>query len=135
MTHQISRRRFLATTSAGFAAATLPRWAGADTPARTLAATSRTLDINGRAATAFGLENAAGGQGLILDPGERFRVTLENRLDEPTLIHWHGQIPPNEQDGVPDAPMPALAPGAGRDYDFEPISGTHWMHSHIPEQG
>ena len=134
MTYPISRRRFMATTSAGLMAATLPGWTLADAPARTLAAGTRTHDINGHAASAFGLENTAGGQGLILDPGERFRVTLANRLDEETIIHWHGQIPPVEQDGVPDAPMPALAPGETRDYDFEALPGTHWMHSHFPKQ-
>lgn len=134
MTLSLSRRRFLATTSATLAAASLPRWAMAEAPRHSLVAGSRTLDINGRAATAFGLKNSAVGQGLILDPGERFRVALTNRLDAPTIIHWHGQIPPNEQDGVPDAPMPALAPGETRDYDFVPMPGTHWMHSHFPVQ-
>lgn len=134
MTLTFSRRRFLATTSATLAAASLPRWAKAEAPRRSLIAGTRTLDINGRAATAFGLENAAGGQGLILDPAERFRVALTNRLEEDTIIHWHGQIPPNAQDGVPDAPMPALVPGETRDYDFAPMPGTHWMHSHFPVQ-
>jgi FtsP/CotA-like multicopper oxidase with cupredoxin domain len=134
MTLAFSRRRFLATTSAGLAAASLPRWAMAEGQPRSLTAGTRTLDINGRAATVFGLENAAGGQGLILEPGERFRVSLTNRLEEDTIIHWHGQIPPNAQDGVPDAPMPALAPGETRNYDFEPLPGTFWMHSHFPVQ-
>src|SRR5262249_62430720 len=31
--------------------------------------------------------------------GDRFAVTLENRIDEPTLIHWHGLTPPSPQDG------------------------------------
>jgi len=134
MTLTLSRRRFLATTTASLSAASLPRWARAEAPHRSLVARTRTLDINGRAATAFGLENAAGGQGLILDPGERFRVSLTNRLEENTIIHWHGQIPPNAQDGVPDAPMHPLAPGETREYDFEPLPGTHWMHSHFPKQ-
>jgi FtsP/CotA-like multicopper oxidase with cupredoxin domain len=98
-----------------------------------LTATTRTLDIAGRAATVFGLAGA-GGQGLVLDPGQRFRVDLTNDLDVETIIHWHGQIPPNAQDGVPDMPMPLLAPGETRSYDFEPRTGTHWMHSHVPTQ-
>lgn len=75
-----------------------------------LAATTRMLDIGGRAATFFGLAGPSG-QGLILDPGQRFRIDLTNELDIGTIIHWHGQIPPNAQDGVPDMPMPLLAPG------------------------
>ena len=100
----------------------------------TLRAATRTLDINGRAARVYGLENAAGGQGLILDPGQRFAVDLTNDLDVETIIHWHGQIPPNAQDGVPGLPMPLLATGERRSYDFAPMPGTHWMHSHVPVQ-
>ena len=98
-----------------------------------LSAATRTLDIDGRAATVFGLAGP-GGQGLVLDPGQRFRVDLTNDLDVGTIIHWHGQIPPNAQDGVPDMPMPLLAPGETRSYDFEARPGTHWMHSHVPIQ-
>jgi FtsP/CotA-like multicopper oxidase with cupredoxin domain len=98
-----------------------------------LRAVKRTLEVKGRAATVFGLEGPSG-PGLTLDAGQRFMVNLTNELDEPTLIHWHGQIPPNEQDGVPDMPLPALRPGESRAYDFAPRTGTFWMHSHIPFQ-
>ena len=100
----------------------------------TLSATRRTLDIDGRAATVFGLVNGSGGTGLILDPGQRFTVDLTNALDVETLIHWHGQIPPNVQDGVPGMPAPLLKPGETRSYDYAPRPGTHWMHSHVPLQ-
>jgi FtsP/CotA-like multicopper oxidase with cupredoxin domain len=106
--------------------------AGTDIPV--LRATTRTLDINGRAATVLGLVRADGGHGIMLSPGEHFRVRLLNSLAEPTIIHWHGQTPPVEQDGVPDAPLPMLAPGAQRDYGFAPNAGTHWMHAHVPDQ-
>lgn len=136
MSYRYTRRQFMATTAASLAVLSLPSGslAQANSPVRTLRATRRTLDINGRAATAFGLLNDLGDQGLILDPSERFNVRLENELDIDTIIHWHGQIPPNEQDGVPDAPMAALRPGETRNYDFAPLAGTHWMHSHFPVQ-
>lgn len=101
---------------------------------RSLTATTRVLDIKGRAATVFGLVGPDGTPGLVLDEGERFAVSLTNGLDIPTLIHWHGQIPPNVQDGVPDMPAPMLKPGETRDYDFAATPGTHWMHAHIPAQ-
>lgn len=129
-----SRRGFLAASSAAIAVPHLVHATAADpAPALALAASSRTLDINGRAATVFGLAGPAG-QGLVLDPGQLFRVDLTNRLTVPTIIHWHGQIPPNEQDGVPDMPLPLLAPGEMRSFDYIPRSGTHWMHSHVPVQ-
>jgi FtsP/CotA-like multicopper oxidase with cupredoxin domain len=78
--------------------------------------------------------NGSGGAGLILVTSQRFRVDLTNKLDVETLIHWHGQIPPNVQDGVPDMPMPTRARGEIRSYDFAPRPGTNWTHSHIPVQ-
>jgi FtsP/CotA-like multicopper oxidase with cupredoxin domain len=134
MTHTFTRRGFLAAGAALSAAPLLTRAAFAQTSVLSLTAATRTLEVNGRAATVYGLSNATGGAGLILDPGQRFRVDLTNALDTETLIHWHGQIPPNLQDGVPDMPMAKLAPAEMRSYDFEPKPGTHWMHSHIPVQ-
>ena len=129
-----SRRGFLAASAAMLAATQFPIRAGAEeaAPLRLLA-TRRTLDIDGREATVFGL-SGPGGQGLVLDPGQRFRVDLINDLPVPSIVHWHGQIPPNEQDGVPDMPLPLLSPGETRSYDFAPMPGTHWMHSHVPLQ-
>lgn len=133
MTHHLSRRQFLATSASLGALALLPAVARATTPLA-LTATTRTLDIDGRAATVYGVTNPQGGQGLTLNPGEPFRLTLTNDLDIDTILHWHGQIPPNVQDGVPGLPLPALTPGEVRAYDFTPRPGTHWMHSHIPVQ-
>ena len=131
----LTRRSFVATAALTAASLGLPRGALAATDKPLLlTATSRTLDIDGRAATIWGLVNAQGGSGLTLDPGQRFRVDLTNALDVDTIIHWHGQIPPNAQDGVPDIPLPMLKPGEMRAFDFEPMPGTYWMHSHVPVQ-
>lgn len=129
-----SRRGFLAASAAMFAANQFPlRAHGQQAAAIRLTATSRTLDIDGRPATVMGLAGPSG-QGLILDPGQAFRVDLVNELDVATIVHWHGQIPPNMQDGVPDMPQPLLQPGERRSFDFTPLPGTHWMHSHVPIQ-
>ena len=130
----LSRRHMLGIGTAFVLAPALPRRLYAAAPVHTLAATSRTLDIDGRAATVFGLVNEVGGAGLILEPGERFSLRLTNDLAVETLIHWHGQIPPNVQDGVPGLPSALIAPGGSRDYDFAARTGTHWMHAHIPLQ-
>lgn len=82
----------------------------------------------------MGLTKEMGRQGLILDPGQRFRVDLTNALDEEMIIHWHGQIPSNAQDGMPNLPMPLLQQGEMRSYDYAPMPATHWMHSHVPVQ-
>ena len=134
MTHDLSRRGFLAASAAMVAAAALPRFAFAQSAPLRLTAATRVLEIDGKAATVYGLINGAGGQGLILDPGQKFRVDLTNSLDVETIIHWHGQLPPNAQDGVPNLPMPLLKTGETRSFDFAPNPGTHWMHSHVPVQ-
>lgn len=132
----VSRRALLtggaALTMSGHSA--VGRRADAATDMVVLRATTRTLDIDGRPATVLGLLRPDGRHGLVQQPGERFRVRLENRLTERTIIHWHGQTPPYAQDGVGDAPLPLIAAGASRDFDFLPNSGTHWMHAHVPDQ-
>ena len=129
----LTRRGFLAASVALSAPLILPRplWAA---PARRLRATTRTLDIAGRAVTVQSILDDQGRSGVFLDPGEAFRVDLMNELPVDTILHWHGQIPPNAQDGVPDMPLPALKPGETRSFDFAATPGTHWMHSHIAVQ-
>lgn len=132
--HRLSRRGFLAASAALAASLILPAGLRAETPPRLLRTTTRTLDIGGRAVSVKGILNDRGTNGLILNPDEAFRLDLVNELDTPTILHWHGQIPPNAQDGVPDMPQPALAAGERRSFDFAATPGTHWMHSHIPVQ-
>lgn len=129
----LTRRGFLAASAATAASLTMPALMRAQTTRMALSATTRTIDVQGKAATVWGLLDGNGRSGLVLDPGQAFAVDLTNRLEVPTLIHWHGQIPPNAQDGVPDLPMPLLQPGEARAYDFAARPGTHWMHAHIPE--
>ena len=95
-----------------------------------LIARTRSLEVNGRAAKVFRLADEAGHPGLILAPGERFQVELANQTADHTIIHWHGQIPPWTQDGFPWPQTPPLAPATTRTYDYVPIPGTYWMHSH-----
>ena len=129
----LSRRGFLAASAATAASLILPARARAQSARMSLTATTRTLDVRGKAATVWGLLDGNGRSGLVLDPGQAFAVDLANTLAEATIIHWHGQIPPNVQDGVPDMPMATLQPGESHAYDFAARPGTHWMHAHIPE--
>ncbi len=96
---------------------------------------SRTIEVNGRAATVLGLTDAGNKPGLILDAGSMFDIVLDNKLAEDTMIHWHGLTPPAEFDGVPDLPMPIIKAGEQRAYRF-PVGagGTHWMHAHTLQE-
>ena len=102
---------------------------------RILKVVNRTLDINGKPASVFGLVGSDNKPGLTFTEGEQFQVALINKLNEPTIIHWHGLRPPYDQDGTPNAPMPLLAAGEIRHYDF-PVgaTGTHWMHAHTLQE-
>lgn len=138
---QISRRQFLASTVAIGAASVVvpliaPRAAWAAAP-RIIRADTRVIEVAGRAAKVFGLVQSDGTHGLAISAVDGFRIRLENALDAPTLIHWHGLTPPFGQDGVPDLPQPLLQPGASYDYSFAVTTpGTHWMHAHtLQEQG
>lgn len=133
----LNRRRFL---TAGIAASAVPSLITSSTlaqtnPARTLRIVKRNIEVNGKSATVFGLLGPDGRPGLSFAAGERFAVQLVNESNEPTIIHWHGLTPPWHQDGVADNPLPLLASGATRDFDF-PLqkSGTNWMHAHTLQE-
>ncbi len=131
MTPTLSRRRLLAAAAGGCAAliSTTSRRALA-TAATRLTVERRTLEVNGKAASVFGIRQPDGTAGLALDPGRRFRVDLLNRSGEDTVIHWHGQTPPYPMDGVADRNRPIVRDGGEAAYDYAPRPGTHWMHSH-----
>jgi FtsP/CotA-like multicopper oxidase with cupredoxin domain len=135
-----SRRQFLLTSLAtasmlaGCKTSSSPSNAGSatttGTKARRLFVDRRSIDVNGRGAVVYGLHQPDGTRGVILDPGERFLVDLSNRLDESTIVHWHGQTPLPAQDGVSEFGIPLIQPGEQRRYDFIARPGTYWMHSH-----
>src|ERR1700704_2879635 len=95
-----------------------------------LTAGTRTLTVNGKPARVFGLIGPNGKPGITLSPGERFPVDLVNRAGTSTIVHWHGQLPPWTQDGFPWPQTPPISAGDTHSYDYAPIAGTYWMHSH-----
>jgi FtsP/CotA-like multicopper oxidase with cupredoxin domain len=91
----------------------------------------RSFQVNGKPASVFDIRQPDGTFGITTEVGKPFRVRLENSIDEPSLIHWHGLTPPWQQDGVPGVSGPAIPPGGTADYDFPlRFGGTFWMHSH-----
>ncbi len=100
------------------------------TAALRLTAGTRTLAVNGKPARVFGLTGPNGNPGITLSPGERFHVDLVNQAGTSTLVHWHGQLPPWRQDGFPWPQTPPIPAGDTQSYDYVPIPGTYWMHSH-----
>jgi len=131
MSNRYSRRDFLSTALAAGLLTVLPGAAGAASPvSRRLTAGTRVLEVNGRSAKVFGLVGPDGLPGIRVSADERFRVELANEAGTRTIVHWHGQLPPWTQDGFPWPQTPAIANGAVQAYDYAPIAGTYWMHSH-----
>jgi FtsP/CotA-like multicopper oxidase with cupredoxin domain len=100
------------------------------TVALRLTAGTRTLDVIGKPARVFGLIGPNGKPGITLSPGARFHVDLANEAGTSTIVHWHGQLPPWRQDGFPWPQTPPIPAGDTHSYDYAPIAGTYWMHSH-----
>jgi FtsP/CotA-like multicopper oxidase with cupredoxin domain len=91
----------------------------------------RVIEVNGKPASVLGIRQPDGTPGLVTYVGKPFHVRVENQLDVPSLIHWHGLTPPWQQDGVPGISGPAIPPGGSAEYDFPlRFGGTYWMHSH-----
>lgn len=64
--------------------------------------------------------------------GDRVRVVLQNKLEESTAIHFHGQYVPNAMDGVAGITQPIVEPGQSFTYEFTVRnSGSHMYHSHM----
>ena len=135
----LSRRTFflsaVATTAATtFARAqTAPRANGdaSSAPQTVLRIERRNIEVNGKPASVLGIRQPDGTFGVRTRSGARFSVRLENKIGEPSLVHWHGLTPPWQQDGVPGISAPPLQPGESANYDFPlRFGGTFFMHSH-----
>lgn len=137
----MKRREFLKAALAGATAFAVPptllsaAFAGQPAAQTLLRVVRRTIEVNGKAASVFGLQSENGSPGLHLRAGEDFNVLLRNETAEATIVHWHGLTPPWSSDGVGDAPLPLIAAGTDRTYDF-PVGkpGTHWMHAHTLQE-
>jgi blue copper oxidase len=66
---------------------------------------------------------------LVLQSGERVRLTLVNALAEPTIAPWHGLAVDTRNDGNGSFLVP---PGGRYEYDFtvRDRSGMYWYHPH-----
>ena len=66
---------------------------------------------------------------LVARRGERVDAVLENRLPQPTTVHFHGLTLSEAQDG---AGFESVAPGATRPLRFEVKNraGLYWFHAH-----
>lgn len=76
------------------------------------------------------------GPDIRVTEGDRVRFVVENKLPEPTSIHWHGVDLRWEADGVPGVTMDPIQPGDTYVYEFTMYpAGTRFYHTHGSHHG
>ena len=89
----------------------------------------RILDDQPMAAYAFNRQ--VPGPRIAVRQGDRVRLNVTNRLPEPTTVHWHGFVLPNEMDGPAEITQEPIEPGGTYRYEFTvEQQGTYFYHSH-----
>ena len=82
----------------------------------------------------WGYNGQTPGPTIEATEGDRVRIYLENRLPEPTSVHWHGVLLPNGMDGVAGLNQRRIEPGETFKYEFQVRQhGTNMYHPHFDE--
>lgn len=80
---------------------------------------------------AYAFNRQVPGPRLRVTEGDRVRINLTNHLPEPTSVHWHGLIIPNQFDGPAYVTQDPILPGASYTYEFTlQQAGTFFYHAH-----
>jgi FtsP/CotA-like multicopper oxidase with cupredoxin domain len=83
----------------------------------------------------WGFNGTMPGPAIEVNEGDRVRIIVENRLPEPTSIHWHSLEIPISQDGVPGLVQDFIPPGEAFIYEFDlHQNGTFFYHAHVAMQ-
>ncbi len=135
MTIRLSRRRFLAATSAlGLGSLTGPKVLAAENGAVDLVAQPVSHSLvgeSGPASDLWGYNGAVPGPVLRMRRGETMTVRFRNELDVPSSVHWHGIRGINAMDGVAGLTQDPVPPGESFEYQVKaPDAGTYWYHAH-----
>ena len=116
--------------AAAIAAAEAARPHSGRTVTANLTAQQVQVDLGGPVVRTLAYGNTIPGSPIRAGIGDELVVTVSNRLDHPTSVHWHGIALRNDMDGA--APATPNIP-AGQDFTYRfsvPNSGTYWAHPH-----
>lgn len=97
-----------------------------------VAQTSSSNLLKGSITGTMAYGNGILGPTFDVQKGETLSIHLQNKLTEPTNIHWHGLVLPADMDGHPED---LALPGGSFHYQL-PIhqrAGTYWYHPHPHE--
>ena len=135
---RLSRRALMLGAGAvGFATALPSRRSYAEPATKDyrIAAKSATANLTGDGypdTAVWAYEGIVPGPELRVRQGQPVRITVVNKLDEDTTVHWHGIRLPNAMDGVPGLTQKPIRPGESFVYEFTPPdAGTFWYHPHV----
>ena len=88
----------------------------------------------GLQANCWGYNGRVHGPTIEAVEGDRVRIYVTNKLDQPTTVHWHGLIVPCGMDGVGGLTQRSIEPGETFRYEFVLRQhGTFMYHSHHDE--
>ncbi|KAF9397509.1 hypothetical protein BGX21_008793 [Mortierella sp. AD011] len=100
--------------------------------------TSTTIAPDGVTRSAILVNEKYPGPKIEVNRGDYITVVVENALDVPTALHWHGLTMKGDPwyDGVPGMNQCPIPPGTNFTYAFgtDDIVGTHWWHAHFENQ-
>jgi CopA family copper-resistance protein len=126
-----------ATRQTGFLALALMFWAPAAMAVTyNLTIDTATIEVGGKAVEKMTINGGVPGPTLHFREGEDVTITVLNKTDEPTSVHWHGILLPGMMDGSPGFNgFMGIKPGESFTYTFHiRQSGTYWYHSHSGTQ-
>jgi len=70
---------------------------------------------------------------ITVNPGDKVRFFVQNQMDQPFVMHFHGLSVPNDMDGVPYVTQNPIMPGESFTYHFTIVDppGMYVYHSHF----
>lgn len=86
------------------------------------------MGVDGPRTPILGYGGRVPGPPIVVRQGGEVHARLENTLDEPTAIHWHGVRLANAMDGVPGLTQKPVAPGESFDYRFTPPDAGSFLY-------
>jgi len=87
----------------------------------------------GQVVDGMAFNNQIPGPEITVHPGDEVRFFVQNQMDQPFVMHYHGLTVPNGMDGVPYVTQDPIMPGESFTYEFtiQDPPGMYVYHSHF----
>jgi FtsP/CotA-like multicopper oxidase with cupredoxin domain len=95
----------------------------------------KTRFVPSKEVSTWGYNGSTPGPTIEVMEGDRVRIVVDNRLPEPTTVHWHGLEVPVAMDGAEGITQDLIPSGGTFVYELTLHQhGTFFYHSHRPMQ-